>query len=300
MRVLLLSGGGFKGAVQVPVIHHLVAGGAPPWDLVVGVSVGAINGVLVAQHAIDTLWDFWRAIDDATPVNGVRGYLAVALHRGKGLYHLGPVRQKLKAEVSEAALKLPFSCGAVSREDGVYHTFSFGPGAGPAPLGLHEAILGSAAIAGLMEPQPARIAGRPRLLSDGGHVHVLPPVPVGATEVDAVFCTPVHRPTRPTSAVNDVFEAAAWALDSQFALTGARDFADLQDAARQGVRVRVYAPPTEVGTLLAADKETINRRFAVGEEMAAAPIVLGPDGEPRLPPRFADLEARLAPLFAPP
>jgi NTE family protein len=52
MRALVLSGGGSKGAYQVGVLRYLTEQGLS-WDIVCGVSVGALNGSFISQYEKD-------------------------------------------------------------------------------------------------------------------------------------------------------------------------------------------------------------------------------------------------------
>ena len=64
---LVLSGGGFKGAFQVGALAYLrdnwdkIAPNRPPlsFDIVAGVSVGSLNGLLVALNRFDVLEKLW-------------------------------------------------------------------------------------------------------------------------------------------------------------------------------------------------------------------------------------------------
>lgn len=65
---LVLSGGGFKGAFQLGALKYIFANGIPhndgvdtnvKFDIVVGVSVGALNGALVAMNRFDVLEQLW-------------------------------------------------------------------------------------------------------------------------------------------------------------------------------------------------------------------------------------------------
>lgn len=64
---LVLSGGGFKGAFQLGAINYLkehwqkITGERNPmkFDIVSGVSVGALNGAMVAMNEVDQLNDLW-------------------------------------------------------------------------------------------------------------------------------------------------------------------------------------------------------------------------------------------------
>ena len=68
---LVLSGGGFKGAFQLGALHHLrthwkeITGNDGPmhFDIVAGVSVGALNGALVAQKRMDDLNALWDGVE---------------------------------------------------------------------------------------------------------------------------------------------------------------------------------------------------------------------------------------------
>lgn len=58
-RVLVLSGGGARGAFQVGALHELYRNGLQQFDAIVGTSVGALNGALVAQGKIPELVQVW-------------------------------------------------------------------------------------------------------------------------------------------------------------------------------------------------------------------------------------------------
>src|SRR5258708_11073827 len=73
-RVLVLQGGGALGAYQAGVCQGLMEGGIEP-DWVIGTSIGAVNGALIAgnapNHRLERLQEFWgrlgnrRGFDDA-------------------------------------------------------------------------------------------------------------------------------------------------------------------------------------------------------------------------------------------
>ena len=72
---LVLSGGGFKGAFQVGALKYLQNnwdkidpdGNEMKFDIITGVSVGALNGYLVAANQFDELENIWKNI----ALNGV-------------------------------------------------------------------------------------------------------------------------------------------------------------------------------------------------------------------------------------
>lgn len=81
----VLSGGAAHGAVQVGMLQALRQAGIEP-DLIVGTSVGALNGVRYAAEpdsAIDALTEVWRSLDQSVFGSRTRlGRLLAAIRRG--------------------------------------------------------------------------------------------------------------------------------------------------------------------------------------------------------------------------
>src|SRR5258707_4750733 len=78
----VLAGGGSLGAVEVGMLQALVERGIAP-DLVVGASVGAINGVYFAgrpdRAGVESLSAIWRGLrrGDVFPISLVGGFLGL-------------------------------------------------------------------------------------------------------------------------------------------------------------------------------------------------------------------------------
>src|SRR3954463_14340316 len=82
----VLSGGASLGAVQVGMLRALADEGIRP-DLLVGTSVGAVNGAFLAGHdftreRVDELADLWLAMRRGpvlplAPVRGLLGFVGV-------------------------------------------------------------------------------------------------------------------------------------------------------------------------------------------------------------------------------
>lgn len=145
----VLAGGGSFGAVQVGMLRALVAHGLAP-DLVVGSSVGAINGAYFAgapnADGVARLEAIWRGLrrSEVFPI-GWRGALAV-LRRGfpvdpSGLRRL--VEQHLPYRVIEQAA-LPLHLVATDLLGGGTVRLSSGP--------VVEAVLASCAIPAAFPP----------------------------------------------------------------------------------------------------------------------------------------------------
>ena len=69
----VLGGGGHPGAIQVGMLRALVERGIRP-DLVLGTSVGAVNGVAIAAkptiEGVDALEGFWGRIEETGVFGG--------------------------------------------------------------------------------------------------------------------------------------------------------------------------------------------------------------------------------------
>ena len=163
---LVLSGGANLGAAQVGMMTALQESGVRP-DLVIGTSVGALNGAWAAADApLDELGDLWRSLRrgqvfPADPLRGLLGFAGRSDHlvSDRGLRRL--LRNGLRFERLEDA-PVDFHVLATDVLTGLGVLFSDGPAV--------EAILASSAIPGLLPPVP--IDGRHYM--DGGVVNNTP------------------------------------------------------------------------------------------------------------------------------
>jgi NTE family protein len=192
---VLGGGGGPLGAHEVGMLHALVERGVVP-DLVVGTSVGAINGVAVAADpsvaAVERLSGMWTAIDRSDVFGGsVLGRLATLvrtrthLHDADGLRRL--LTDALPVERIED-LAVPFQCAAASIERACEHWFADGP--------IVDAVLASAAVPGLLPP--VRIGDEHFI--DGGIVNSIPvsrAVTLGAERIFVLHVGRLDRPLEP-------------------------------------------------------------------------------------------------------
>jgi NTE family protein len=190
----VLGGGGILGATQVGMLRALFEAGVRP-DVVVGTSVGAVNGALVASDptagAIETLTRLWTSMSRSEVFSGnlVTRARTLAQH-GTHLHSSAPLRRLLTASLPERfeQLPVPFECVAASVQQAAAHWFASGP--------LVEAVLASCAVPGLLPP--VRIGDEHFL--DGGLVHSIPvgrAVALGARTVYVLHVGRVERPLRP-------------------------------------------------------------------------------------------------------
>ncbi len=200
----VLGGGGLLGAVEVGMLRALFEAGVAP-DLILGTSVGALNGALVATDpsptVVERLVGLWESAVGSREVYGDSAVRQVrrAVRTGTHLHSTKPLRDRLQAELGDVRfedLAVPFQCCAASIERAAEHWFTGGR--------VVDAVLASAAVPGLLSPM--EVDGEHYL--DGGIVNSVPvgrAVECGATRV---FVLQVGRVDRPLSVPRRPWEVA--------------------------------------------------------------------------------------------
>jgi NTE family protein len=187
----VLGGGGVLGAHEIGMLRALSEAGVRP-DLVVGTSVGAINGAFVAAdpaNAAQRLDELWRgeALGHAFSET-VWGRMVRLVRSGTHLHSIEPLRHVLAEALPGdefADLALPFHCVAASIERASPRWFSSGP--------VVPAVLASCAVPGLLPP--VEVGGEHYF--DGGLVHSIPvgrAVALGARTVYVLHVGRIERP----------------------------------------------------------------------------------------------------------
>jgi NTE family protein len=210
------------GAYEVGMLRALMECGIEP-DLVVGNSVGALNGAAIAADpalsTVDRLEEVWMSLDKtgifagsvfAGAANLVRS--RTALHSNRPLRAL--IEQLLPAKRFED-LKVPFQCVAASIERAAEHWFSEGS--------LVDAILASAAVPGIL---PA-IAIDGEHFIDGGVVNSIPIARAVELGGKVIFVLHVGRIERPLSPPKNPWQVAMVAFEIARRHRFARDMASL-------------------------------------------------------------------------
>jgi NTE family protein len=205
---MVLSGGGNHGAVQVGMLRALVEHDIRP-ELVLGCSIGALNGVAYAQDptlsGVARLEELWRGLD----AEGIlpSGWLpnAVALaRRGESIHSndrlRGLLQGLLRVDTFEQ-LSVPYQCVATDVANVREAWFAHGP--------LVEPILASAALPAVL---PAVEIDGVRYL-DGAIVNDVPisrAVALGASTIYVLHCGTIDRPRPEPKRPLDVAVQAYW------------------------------------------------------------------------------------------
>lgn len=166
----MLSGGASLGAIQVGMMQALAEREIKP-DVILGTSVGAINGAFIASRGfsaetLDELAEIWARVRfgrvfPAEPLVGLLGFLGAR----RNLVPSGPLRRLIARHVEHERLEdLPTPLHVVACDvlTGTEVRLSSGP--------LIEAVLASAAIPGIFPP----VSLHGRLLIDGGVLNNTP------------------------------------------------------------------------------------------------------------------------------
>lgn len=261
---LVLTGGGFRGAIQVPVIEHLCS--EIQYDHFFGVSVGALNAAMAAQNKLPELRELWEG------VHGVGGFLRVSAWPFNGFYSMRPLRKKLHKYVKLKDFKAPCAFGVVSLNDTQYYNLSTDEM--QSNRDVWEAMEASSSIAGLMKTPIIKINGEYHRGADGGFRNIVPGVGNQQWDhIDVVSCTPFDR--------SILGEPGRWNTLSSFArgfeITEDEvydyDFHTLLGQLNYGGMMRIYAPGSDPGERFTAHKEIINRRFLLGYEAIRTPHI---------------------------
>lgn len=205
----VLGGGGVQGAAEVGMLRALDEAAIVP-DLVLGTSVGAINGAVVAMDpasAATRLVELWTGIDEHHPFSSSLLDRVTTLARSRThLHDNAPLRRLLEATLGTVTfeqLARPFQCVAASIERARAHWFDAGP--------VIDAVLASAAVPGML---PAVELDGEHFL-DGGLVDSIPvgrAVELGARTIYVLQVgrieTPLHAPSSPWEVGLVAFEIA--------------------------------------------------------------------------------------------
>jgi NTE family protein len=208
----VLGGGGVLGAVEVGMLRALFERDIAP-DLVLGTSIGAFNGALVARQpelaVVERLTDLWASVSTAREAGyGDRPLRTVrrAVKYGTHLWSAKPLRQRLEEELGDLTfeeLPVVFQVCAANIERSAEHWFTSGR--------VVDAVVASAAVPGLLPP--AKVGDEHYL--DGGIVNSVPlgrAAMLGATRIFVLqvgrLDRPLEPPTRPWEVARVAFEIA--------------------------------------------------------------------------------------------
>lgn len=193
MRALVLSGGGVKGAYQIGVLRHLIMDLDRQYDILCGVSAGALNCSFLSmfnkeeeKQGFERLLQFWLTTDNDKIWK--RWFPFGKLHALwlKSMYNSQPLIDTVHQYVNLEAVRKSgrkVCVGAVSLTTGEYRSFTQDDDS------FVDGVLASSAFPAGLKP----IFIENELYTDGGVKHVTPlkeAIDLGATEFDVILCCP--------------------------------------------------------------------------------------------------------------
>jgi NTE family protein len=262
----VLGGGGVLGAVEVGMLRALTEADISP-DIILGTSVGALNGAVVAAHpgegVIERLIALWESAAAGKEVygDGAVRQMTRVVRTGTHLHSAKPLRARLALELGDLTfdeLTIPFQCCAASIERAAEHWFTEGR--------VVDAVVASAAVPGLL--RPARVGDEHYL--DGGIVNSIPvgrAVEVGA---DRIFVLQVGRVDRPLRPPRKPWEVARVSFEIARRHRFHREMAALPESVTAHVLPTGGGSPRDDSLLAYRDFRAVMRRIDAAYEASVA------------------------------
>lgn len=226
----VLGGGGRLGAAEVGMLSALLSAGIAP-DLVLGTSIGAINGVAVAQDpspdGVAQLRSLWAEVERSGMFGGsvVDRVRHIAATR-TSLHSNEPLRRLLDRVVGDRRIEdlaVRFQCVAACIETAEATWFDSGP--------VTDRVLASCAVPGLLPS--VEVDGRHYL--DGGVVDSIPVRRAIELGADRIYVLQVGRIEEPLRVPRRPHEVALVA----FEIARRHSFATAMASRPAGVEVHV-------------------------------------------------------------
>lgn len=197
-RALVLSGGGAKGAFEAGVVDVLARNDRHP-DVIIGVSTGSLGAVVLAQGHFTYAASRWLQHYNQirSPRDIYRSRWAWGKLRG-GLYNLGPLRDKIEAELTNPSWQRDVLVGVVKMTTGDYELIS------PDRPGFLDYVVASCSFPPYFPP--VKIDGEPYM--DGGLRNIAPlgaAIAMDCTHIDVVLASPRQlEPWKPSGWTWDI------------------------------------------------------------------------------------------------
>jgi len=243
------------------MLHALDETGIVP-DVVLGTSIGAINGAFFAVYpgaeAVEVLKRLWTS-DATESVFGSSAWqrMGTIARSWTHTHPVEPLRDLLRQHVGDTCIEdlpTPFQCVAASIERAAEHWFTEGP--------LVDALLATSAVPGLLPP--AKVGDEHFV--DGGLVHSIPLGRAVALGARTVYVMQVGRIERPLEPPKRPWEVAAVSFEiarrHRFAaeLAGVPDDVDVHVLPTGDVEAPRYA---DTSALKYRDTSRVSERIAL-------------------------------------
>lgn len=297
---LVLSGGGAKGAFQAGALQVLRDKGYT-FDIISGVSVGTLNGAMLATDQFETLIQVWenltpgKVLKEQSLFSIARKYLTYKIGLGKpplSKFKNYPLQQLMQKYLLDKKVNIPFHFGFVKLETGEYVKAVVRQGDDHAidEMDLRR-LLASTAIPVIFNP----VLVGDSVWVDGGLRNISPIKEVLPYNPDRVIVIPTEpleetrKPAEVKDIINIAFQAINTMLDEIFeedidrfldinALVKQAEMKDVILKKSNGVPYKyiepvIIAPGKSLGDALNFDNTNINRLLELGRSRAEEVLV---------------------------
>ncbi|MGI8707793.1 MAG: patatin-like phospholipase family protein [Actinomycetota bacterium] len=204
----VLGGGGLLGASEVGMLRALLERAVIP-DLIVGTSIGALNGAVLAAdpslEGVARLADLWGNVEQSGVFSGsMLGRITTLARTRTHAHPREPLRELIEKRLTVSRiedLKIEFQCVAASIELAAEHWFTEGP--------IADAVLASSAVPGLLPP--VRIGDEH--FFDGGLVNSIPVDRAVSLGASLIFVLQVGRIEQPLTVPTKAWEVGLVAFE---------------------------------------------------------------------------------------
>jgi NTE family protein len=297
---LVLSGGGAKGAFQVGAERYLREERGYSWDLIAGVSVGALNASMLAMQKYAELWGLWDTVTNdriyrgRLPDSWFSALIAAgkALLGHKSLLDNAPLASLIAEHFDSTRLVgKDVRVGAVSLQSGEFKMFRPSDGA------YEAAVLASTAMP--VYWAPVQVSAQYPDMVDGGVRNISPLGEViddDPDEIVIINCSPREHPSR-NKPFGNYIEIALRTIEvmlQEIFVTDLQEFLRINDlvdqAAKadppltlrkpngtpfQSFRYKLIEPTQALGHTLDFSHGEVVRRLAAGRAAAESAFAAG-------------------------
>lgn len=251
-RALILGGGAFRCAFQVPILELLNKKYA--YNDIYAVSGGALNGILYAQKELKLLRDMWES------VNGISKWLEINRWPTQGILNTSPLRRIIEQHVALNKIHIPMHIGMISNNTKIYHTVSSDKVFDD--VDIWDALEASVAIKILMQKKDIKINGCLNQCIDG----MRPPRPKKRYKyIDLVLCNTLdnndYKKYHKTNALNAILNQIENFENNLFYT----DYQYLQNYLLDDGMLRIFYPIEHLGASFDATPSSIKHRLNVGQ-----------------------------------
>lgn len=301
---LVLSGGGAKGAFQAGALDAFFEHGYE-FDALSGVSVGALNGAMIATKQFDELQKLWKTITQRDILHSrslgevIKQFVLYKIgisEPPRGLNNLSPLKRLLSNHLFGKEIRIPFHFGFVVLENGNYVNATIRQEGHRIDEDDILRVLASSAIPFQFDP----VDFYEQTLVDGGIRNVSPIAQVLPYNPDEI----VIIPTKPLDGrqeeaeVDDILQIGKRSIDvmlDEIFIEDIKRFVQINrivgQASQQGVTLKrpdntsykyvesyIVAPSQTLGDSLDFREEVLQERYDRGRQRAREVLTgTGPD-----------------------